>query len=210
MFRNRQEAGKLLASKLQHYRNSPAIVLAVPRGGVPVAVEVARELNLPVDVVLVKKLGHPLNKEYAIGAVGLNEVFIIPHTDVTRQYIDQEIGRIRARLYEMKKAFSRNGESESIEGKTVIVVDDGIATGLTLLGTIRVLRAKQPARLIIAAPVIAAPAVARLSKEADEVVSVLVPESFGGVGSFYRDFRQVNDSEVLQCLMDLDKMQHNT
>ncbi|MBP9097608.1 MAG: phosphoribosyltransferase, partial [Ferruginibacter sp.] len=132
MFRNRMEAGLMLAARLQKYKDKAGVILAVPRGGVPVAYAVAKELGLPVQLILTKKIGHPLNKEYAIGAAGLSDYFVIPHENVTDEYIEAELVRIRTRLREMQKLFMGNKVPLSLEGKTVIVVDDGIATGNTL------------------------------------------------------------------------------
>src|SRR6188474_514256 len=129
MFRDRIEAGILLAKKLKKYKNDKGIVLAVPRGGVPVAYAVARELNFPIELVLTKKIGHPGNKEYAIGAASLSDYFIVPHEEVSEEYIQKELLDIRRRLKEMHRKFMGDREPESLEGKTIIVIDDGIATG---------------------------------------------------------------------------------
>ena len=196
MFQNRIEAGLLLAAKLRKYKNDPGIVLAVPRGGVPVAYAVAKELGFPIEVILTKKIGHPMNKEYAIGAASLTDYFIIPHENVSEEYIQQEVERIRTRLKEMYKIFMGDREPESLEGKTVIVIDDGIATGNTLMGTVNVLRKSKPGKIIIGVPVASKSAIQKLSKEVDEVVAVLIPEEFYGVGAFYEDFEQVSDEEV--------------
>lgn len=144
MFHNRIEAGRLLAAKLKRYKNEPGVVLAVPRGGVPIAYVVAKELGFFVEIILIKKIGHPLNKEYAIGAAGMTDYFITPHEHVTQEYIEQELYRIRRRLKEMYTRFMGDKEPENLEGKTVIIIDDGIATGNTLLGTVNVLRKSQP------------------------------------------------------------------
>lgn len=196
MFQDRIEAGLLLAEKLKKYKNDPGIVLAVPRGGVPVAYAVAKELGFPIEVILTKKIGHPMNKEYAIGAVSLTDYFIVPHDDVTEFYIKQEVERIRIRLKEMYKRFMGDREPENLEGKTVIVIDDGIATGNTLMGTVNVLRKSKPGKVVIGVPVASKSAVQKLSKEVDEVVALLIPEEFYGVGAFYEDFEQVSDEEV--------------
>ncbi len=196
MFRNRMEAGLMLAARLQKYKDKAGVILAVPRGGVPVAYAVAKELGLPVQLILTKKIGHPLNKEYAIGAAGLSDYFVIPHDNVTDDYIEEELTRIRTRLREMQKLFMGNKVPLSLEGKTVIVVDDGIATGNTLLGTINLLRKSKPGKIVIGVPVASGKAVEKLSKVADEIVSVLVPDEFYGVGAFYEDFQQVTDEEV--------------
>ena len=206
MFRDRIEAGYLLAAKLRKYKNDAGIVLAVPRGGVPVAYAVARELGFPVEVILTKKIGHPMNKEYAIGAASLTDHFIIPHQDVSDEYIEHELQQVRTRLKEMYKRFMGDKEPESLEGKTVIVIDDGIATGNTLLGTVNVLRKSKPGKIVIGVPVASSGAVQKLSKEVDEVVAVLVPEEFYGVGAFYEDFEQVSDEEVMFYLDKLNEL----
>ena len=190
------EAGLMLAARLQKYKDKAGVILAVPRGGVPVAYAVAKELGLPVQLILTKKIGHPLNKEYAIGAAGLSDYFVIPHENVTDEYIEEELTRIRTRLREMQKLFMGNKEPLSLEGKTVIVVDDGIATGNTLLGTINLLRKSKPGKIVIGVPVASGKAIEKLSEVADEVVAVLVPDEFYGVGAFYEDFQQVTDEEV--------------
>lgn len=203
MFRDRVQAGLLLASKLRKYKNDPGIVLAVPRGGVPVAYAVAKELGFPIEVILTKKIGHPFNKEYAIGAASLTDYFVLPHENVSEAYIQKEIALIRRRLKEMYKIFMGDREPEKLEGKTVIVIDDGIATGNTLMGTINILRKSKPGKIIIAVPVASESAVKKLSKEVDEVIALLIPEEFHGVGSFYLDFEQVSDEEVI---LYLDKL----
>lgn len=206
MFHDRIDAGIQLAAKLKKYKNEPGIVLAVPRGGVPVAYAVARELNFPIEVVLTKKIGHPMNKEYAIGAASLTDYFVIPHDDVSDSYIEEELKRVRIRLKEMYKRFMGDREPENLEGKTVIVVDDGIATGNTLLGTVNVLQKSKPGKIIVAAPVASSSAVQKLAKEVDEVVVVLIPKVFYGVGAFYEDFEQVSDEEVMDYLDKLREL----
>lgn len=208
MFSSRSEAGILLAARLRKYQNQPGVILAVPRGGVPVAYEVARELNLPLEVILVKKLGHPRNKEYAIGAVGLNYSFIVPHDDVTHFYITSETERVRARLLEMKKKFLGGKEPENLDGKTVIVVDDGIATGNTLLATIEILKKNSPAKIVVAAPVVSKSAAIKISSIVDELITLMIPETFYGVGGFYNDFAQVSDEEVIMYLNKLRELRN--
>ena len=206
MFRDRIEAGTILAKKLKKYKNENGIVLAVPRGGVPVAYAVAQELNMPVDIVLTKKIGHPANNEYAIGAASLTDYFVLPHTGVSEGYIQNEVKKVRERLQEMYKKFMGGSGPESITGKTVIVIDDGIATGNTLLATVGILRKDHPEKIVVAAPVASASAVLKLSKEADEVVVALIPDEFYGVGQFYEDFQQVSDEEVIYYLAKLNNL----
>jgi putative phosphoribosyl transferase len=209
MFKDRREAGMLLALRLKKYKRAGGVVLAVPRGGVPVAYEVAKELNLPLEVIMVKKLGHPLNKEYAIGAVGLNEMFIVPHEDVSDFYIKSEAAKVRSRLREMKKKFMGDKEPEDLQGKTVIVIDDGIATGNTLLATIRILKKSDPAKIVIAVPVISKSALQKLSPEVDELIAVLIPHTFYGVGAFYENFMQLSDEDVMEYLNRLKELKQS-
>jgi putative phosphoribosyl transferase len=197
MFHDRIEAGLLLAAKLKKYKNDAGVVLAVPRGGVPVAYAVAKELGFPMDVIFTKKIGHPMNKEYAIGAASLSDYFVIPRDDVSPGYIETELQKVRSRLKEMYVRFMGDQEPEPLEGKTVIVVDDGVATGNTLLATVNVLRKSKPAKIVIGVPVASESAIEKLSKEVDEMVVVTVPEVFYGVGAFYENFEQVSDEEVL-------------
>ena len=200
IFQNRIEAGLLLADKLKNYQAGAGLVLAIPRGGVPVAYAVAKELGLPIELILTKKIGHPTNKEYAIGAASLTDYFTIPHENVTEEYIQNEVARIRTRLKEMYKIFMGDQQPADLQGKTVIIIDDGIATGNTLLGTIQLLRKSKPGKIIIAVPVASKSAVNKLAKEVDEVVVVYIPDPFYGVGAFYEDFEQVTDEEVIYYL----------
>lgn len=206
MFHDRTEAGLLLAEKLKRYQNDPCVVLAVPRGGMPVAYVVARKLGFPVEIIFTKKIGHPANKEYAIGAASLTDYFIIPHENISDEYIREELKRIRTRLKAMYKMFMGDKEPESLDGKTVILVDDGIATGNTLLGTVNVLRKSHPAKIIIGVPVASKDAVEKLSKVVDKVVAVIIPNQFYGVGAFYEDFDQVSDREVMYYLDRLNEL----
>ena len=200
MFANRLQAGELLAEKLRSYSRQDAIVLAIPRGGVPVAYSVAKRLSLPLDITLAKKVGHPMNREYAIGAVSLTEHFINPHEQVTQSYIDEEVAAVRKNLRDMYTRYMGDRTPEPLKGKILIVVDDGIATGNTLLATVHMLRRSEPARIVVAAPVASRSSVELLSKVADEVVVVMSPPSFRGVGEFYEEFGQTSDKEVVYYL----------
>jgi predicted phosphoribosyltransferase len=203
MFRDRIDAGVKLAAKLQKYREESGVVIAIPRGGVPVAYAVARELNLPLEIILTKKIGHPSNKEYAIGAASLTDYFVIPHPGITDQYIQEELKEIRARLRQMQERYSHDYMPADIKDKIVILIDDGIATGNTILATIKVLNKGNPAKIIVATPVASQSAVDKLVSEVDEVVVVLIPKEFYGVGAFYQDFDQVSDQEVQNYLENL-------
>lgn len=206
MFQDRIEAGIKLAKKLAKFKSKNGVVLAVPRGGVPIAYVIAKSLGLPLDLVLTKKIGHPANKEYAIGAVSMNEQFVIPHEGVSEDYIERETIRIRKMLKDMYADYLGQKEPESIRDKTVLVIDDGIATGNTLLATISMLRKQKPAAVVIAVPVASRSAINKLSKEVDEIICLLVPEDFYGVGAFYVDFSPVSDDEVKHYLHELNNV----
>ncbi|HXL56496.1 MAG TPA: phosphoribosyltransferase family protein, partial [Chitinophagaceae bacterium] len=178
-------------------KNDPCVLLPIPRGGVPVAFVIAEELGFPVDIVLIKKIGHPLHKEYAIGAVSLTDSYIVPHEEVSKHYIEKETEHIHTRLRKMYSKFMGDKELENLEGKTVIIVDDGIATGNTLMATVKMLKKSHPHKLIIATPVASETAIEKLSKEADEVICPFVPEIFFGVSGFYERFDQTTDEEVM-------------
>lgn len=200
MFRNREEAGEQLARQLQKYSGVNGVVLAIPRGGVPIGYVIATKLHLPLEIVLTRKIGHPANKEYAIGAAGPDEVFIVPHAGVSEEYIESELAAVRERLKDMQRRFMGNHRPADIRDRIVIVADDGIATGNTLIATVKVLRKREPAKIVVAAPVASGEAVRKLQKVADEVVVSLVPIEFHGVGSFYEDFSQVSDEEAKELL----------
>lgn len=207
MYHDRLEAGMMLAKELAGYRGGTGVVLAVPRGGVPVAYAVAKTLGWPLDLLLTKKIGHPLNQEYAIGSVSLTDTLIDPHEDIPRPYIDQETKRIRLRLKEMYKKFMGNKEPEKPAGKTLVIVDDGAATGNTLMSTINMLKKGKPHKIIIALPVASRSAYEKLAGAVDEIICPLVPEYFGGVGAFYENFEQVSDDEVMHYLKSFRTME---
>jgi putative phosphoribosyl transferase len=204
MYADRIEAGLVLAGKLKKYAGEPGVILAVPRGGVPLGFIVARELKLPLELLLSKKIGHPNNPEYAIGAVSLTDRVLIPHAGVSDAYIESETTRLRQKLRENYIKFMGDKKPSNLENKILIVVDDGIATGNTLMSTIKMLRNSKPARIIVAAPVAPQSAVNKLSKVVDELVIPLTPKEFYGVGSFYEDFTQVTDEEVIRYLNELN------
>ena len=206
VFRDRAEAGELLAEALASYAGrDDVVVLGLPRGGVPVAAEVARVLGAPLDVLVVRKLGAPGQEELAIGAIGEGGVRVLNEGLVRSIGLrDEVIDRIAAgeeRELERRVEAYRGGHAAlEVEGQTVIVVDDGVATGATMRAGLQALRAMGAARLVAAAPVGAADSVAALEADADEVVVLETPEWFAAVGQWYDNFGQTTDDEVRALL----------
>jgi predicted phosphoribosyltransferase len=204
MFNDRNDAGKLLAKKLAKYRDKDAVVLALPRGGVVVGYEVAQALGLPLDIIVVCKIGHPNDPEYALGAVDEKRTFLcneLERVSVDKAWLAEEIERQRQKASRRVAAYRGERKAKEIKGKVAIIVDDGVATGLTMRLAIAKVREQKPARVVIAVPV-AAPDVAReLRREADEFITLAPPEEFtGAVGAHYRAFEQVEDKEVIRLL----------
>jgi putative phosphoribosyl transferase len=204
-FRNRHEAGKHLARELTRFAESHPVVLALPRGGVPVAFEVAAALAAPLDVFVVRKLGVPGREELALGAIAsgggmvLNQD-VLQLMNVPADVIEKVASRERAELLRRERAYRGNRPAPEIEGKTVILVDDGLATGATMRVAATTLRRSKPARLVVAVPIAAPEACRALSQVADEVVCARTPAKFQAVGLWYQDFEQVGDAEVMSLL----------
>lgn len=200
MFHDRIEAGILLVKKLRKYKHENCIVLGIPRGGIPVAYVIASELDMPLDIVLSRKIGHPMNKEFAIGAASLSDHFINEGEYASEDYIKEELQVVRKRLQEMHQKFKGTTPNAKLTGAVVILVDDGVATGNTLLAALRLIKKQKPDKIIVAVPVCSNSAFELLSKEADEIISLLVPNNFHGVGQFYESFETVSDEEVKEYL----------
>lgn len=204
--RNRIEAGQLLAEKLTAYANRPdAIVLGLPRGGVPVAFELAKALNLPLDICLVRKLGVPGHEELAMGAIGWGEVVTINEDVVKWLNISQEmIAKVaqqeKQELQRRDRLYRGNRPIPDVQHRTVILVDDGIATGSTLRAAIATLRQQEPDRIVVAAPVAPPVICDRLQAEVDEVVCLMMPEALSAISCWYEDFSQTTDAEVCNLL----------
>lgn len=206
IFKNREEAAILLCKPLEKYKNSNGVVLAVPRGGVPVGCILADKLQLPLDVILAKKIGYPTNKEYAIGSVTTDHIIFENHPDVSPEYYKSESQRIQNELKLKYHLFKGGTKSVDLNGKIVILTDDGIATGNTLAICIESIKRKNPAKIIVAVPVAPGDTARRFRKLADEFICLVEADDFSGVGQFYRDFRQVDDDEVIELM---DKMKSN-
>jgi putative phosphoribosyl transferase len=207
-FNNRVDASMQLSKKLEKYKGQNGIVLAIPRGGVPIGYYLARFLGFKLDLLMTKKLGHPLNGEFAIGAVGLEDSIIEETENVPPEYIKEKTAEIHEQLKKRYKDFMGEKAPVDLKGKVVIVVDDGIATGRTILATIKMLRSKHPQKLVVAVPVASTEAAERISKEVDDFVCLYTPVPFFGVGRFYKDFSQTTDEEVINLLKELNEKGH--
>jgi putative phosphoribosyl transferase len=206
-FRNRTEAGKTLARAVARYRNEPCVVLALPRGGVPVAAEVAKALKAPLDLILVRKIGVPVQPELAMGAAADGgEPVIVRNEDVIREagITDEEFKTVCEReLVEIgrrRKKYLGQREPTEVAGRIAILVDDGVATGATTRAALRSVRKRNPKKLILAVPVAPSDTIAALKPEADDIVCLESHVFFGAIGFFYADFRQVSDEEVIAIL----------
>jgi len=208
-YRDRATAGRLLAQRLADYRGrTDVIVLALPRGGVPVAAEVARELGAPLDVFLVRKLGVPAHPELAMGAIAEGGVRVLSD-DVIRELgiperaIEQVAARELIELERRERQYRGARETPDVRNRIVIIIDDGLATGATMEAAVLALRERHPARVIAAAPVGAPESTARLRNVADDVICLQTPDPFSAVGLWYEDFSQTSDEEVRQLLDEL-------
>ncbi len=206
LFQDRTAAGRQLAARLSAYADRPdVLVLALPRGGVPVGYEVARQLNAPLDVFVVRKLGVPGQEELAMGAIAtggvrvLNED-VVQTLQIPEDVIDEVAAREQRELQRRERLYRDDRPPCAVQGRTVILVDDGLATGSTMRAAVAALRQQHPARIIVAVPVGAAQTCAELANEADEVVCVRMPEPFYAVGLWYDHFSQTTDAEVHELL----------
>ena len=205
LFADRTDAGRRLAEKVTHLRGGDVVVLGLPRGGVPVAFEVARELQAPLDVIVVRKLGVPYQPEFAMGAVGEGGVRVINEVTVHAAAVsEQELAAVerreRAKVGSLALKFRGHRAAVELTGRTAVLVDDGIATGSTIRAACQVARARGARRVVVAVPVATAHALSQLHGVADEVICLHTPQAFWAVGEWYRDFSQVSDAEVTRLL----------
>jgi putative phosphoribosyl transferase len=207
LFADRSEAGRRLSERLLCFKDERPVVLALPRGGVPVGFEVARALEAPLDLVLVRKIGAPFQPELAVGAVVdggraetvLNEE-MVREFRIPESYIAEESARQLEEIERRRELYLAGRAREQVEGRTAIVVDDGIATGATMEAALHATRRASPKRLVLATPVAPPDTIERLRPQADEVICLATPRLFGAIGAFYEDFRQVSDDEVVDLL----------
>jgi len=205
-YRNRRQAGRYLATKLADHAGRPdVLVLALPRGGVPVAYEVARALDAPLDVFLVRKLGVPGHEELALGAIATGGVRLL-NADVVRglrippEVIDRVAATERTEMERREREYRGSRPAPEVRGKTVILVDDGLATGASMRAAVAALRQGQPARIVVAVPIAAPSTCEEFQDEVDEIICARTPEPFYSVGLWYQDFGQTTDEEVRDLL----------
>lgn len=207
MFQDRRDAGVQLADELLRFKGHDPVVLALPRGGVPIGFEIAQALEAPLDLVLVRKIGAPFQPELAVAAVvDGEEMELVVNEDLieglalSQDYVREQAARQVEEIERRRRLYLEGRQRVRIEGKTALVVDDGIATGATMRAALRAVRRRYPRRLVLAVPVAPPEAVESLRSEVDEVVCLTTPDYLGAIGSFYADFRQVGDDEVRELL----------
>jgi putative phosphoribosyl transferase len=206
-FADRTAAGRRLAERLRHLEGQQPVVLALPRGGIPVGYEIAKALAAPLDLILVRKIGAPFQPELALGAVVDGEHAelvlnreLIAECGVPEDYLEAERRRQLEEIERRRQRYLGDRARVPVACRTAIVVDDGIATGATMEAALRATRRARPRRLVLAVPVAPPDTLERLRPEVDEAVCLLIPEFLGAIGSFYRDFRQLSDAEVIELL----------
>ncbi len=207
LFPDRSEAGRQLAERLLRFKDRKPVVLALPRGGVPVGLEIARALAAPLDLVLVRKIGAPYQEELAIGAIAdgehpelVTDAGLIADLAVTPEYLDKAKAAALKEIERRRHAWFGDRKPVDVAGRTAIVIDDGIATGATMQAALRATRHRKPSRLVLAVPVAPSDSIERLRPEVDETVCLATPAEFFAVGQFYRAFPQLRDEEVTTLL----------
>ncbi|HEY0029881.1 MAG TPA: phosphoribosyltransferase family protein [Bacteroidia bacterium] len=208
LFYNRQDAAMKLIPYLEKYKGNAGVVLAVPRGGIPVGFYIAKHFKFPMEPLLTKKIGHPWSMELAIGAVSLEDQIIDGRHNLPKAYVEKEIKLLRQMLKERYVKFMAGRKPVDLKNKVVIIVDDGIATGNTLLAAIRMIRKKQPEKIVVAAPVAPTGTAERIEKEVDDLICLHTLDNFVGVGLYYADFSQVSDEEVIRLLEEINRIEN--
>jgi putative phosphoribosyl transferase len=205
LFNDRYDAAIKLIPRLEKYRKERGVVLAVPRGGVPLGYYIAKNFNLPLELLMTKKIGHPLSSELAIGSVSMENHSVDEEHEIADEYLHNEIKRIQQSLKERYKKFMGERTPADLQGKIVIITDDGVATGNTILSAIKTMKPKHPKKIVVAVPVAPVETADRIKKEVDDFICLHVAEHFFGVSQFYRDFSQVSDDEVITLLKEANR-----
>lgn len=208
MFKDRRDAGNQLAAKLEKFKDSNPLILAIPRGGMVTAYPVIKKYGFEWDLIIPRKIGLPNNKEVAIGAVTPDGSYLLNQNylkliTIPSDYLEQEIAHQLKEINRRLKTYKGSPSLSSAKGKTVIVIDDGIATGFTILAAIKSIKKQGARKIIIAVPVAPADTIEKLAKEVDEVICLAVPDYFYAVGQQYQEFDQTTDQEVIRLVKDL-------
>lgn len=201
LFTDRIDAARQLLPQLARFAADDVVLMAVPRGAVPMGRVIADHFHWPLSIVLIKKISHPNNPEYAIGAVGLDSMFIEPgHDDVSEDELNHAIEIAREKLQHQAEVFIGTSNQPAVRGRTVILIDDGIATGSTILAAVGLLRNLHPKRIVVTAPVASTSSVSLLRPLVDDLIVLETSSTFIAVGEYYKDFSQVNDDDVVRAL----------
>jgi len=209
MFRDRTQVGKMLGERIRQLKITNPVVLAIPRGGLPVAKEIALALKAPLDVVITRKIGAPGEPEYAVGAVTqegemILDKEVVRSLGISEQYLKQESARQTQEIKERMRKYRGDKPSTQLGGRTVIIVDDGIATGSTMLAAIKSVKMKKPSSIVLAVGVAPPDTIMKLSKEVDRVICLDTPEPFYAIGEFYEHFEQVEDEDAKRILNEVN------
>lgn len=208
LFKNRTEAGQKLAELLSDYASQDVVVYALPRGGVVLGAEIARAINAPLDLIITRKIGHPSNPEYAVCALAEDGAPICNQSELERlghHWLEEEKHKAREEIQRRRKEYLGDTAQKEIKGKTAIIVDDGIATGLTMIASIEEMKIHEPKEIVVAIPIVPYLTSLKLEGMVDKVVCVEATSDFlGAVGAYYEDFTQVEDEEVKRILKELN------
>ena len=205
-FKNRTDAAIKLIPFLNKYKEDKSVVLAVPRGGVPIAYYIAKHYNFPLELLMSKKIGHPSNPEFAIGAVSLEDYIIDERQNISKSFIDEQVKTIRKNLIDRYKLFMGDHIPIDLENKTLIIIDDGIATGNTILSSVKMLRKRHPSKIVVAVPVAPPQTAQKIKREVDDFICPCLPYDFHSVGYHYLDFSEVTDEEVTRLLKEINQL----
>ena len=207
MLKNRIQAGILLAKKLLKYKSENTVVVALPSGGVPIGYCIAKELDLPLSLVFSQKIGHPNDKEHSIGVVGLSDYLITKPRGVSKSYIIKEVQLIQQRLQQMKLKYQHIIKMQDFNKKTVLIVDDGMVNGHTLLYAIRLIKKSKPKEIVVAVPIASYAGIALLKEEVAELIVLIIPPFLSTVDEFYKKFEAISDEDVMVYLEKRNQQQ---
>jgi len=208
LFKDREQAGRQLAEKLQKYKGKDTLILAIPRGGLVIGFALAKALGAPLDIIVTKKIGYPGDPEYAIGAVGPNKAVIVNEDaakDVPKDYIDEQVKEISVAINEKYRKYKGKVEIPNLKDKIVILTDDGVATGSTIKVSIELIKQQQPKKIVVAIPVGPPETIHEIAQQVDEIICLEQPTTFFAIGAFYDNFLQVEDEEAITYLKEANK-----